>query len=132
MEPRGVQIGTLLIGQRALELNFSSLSAFLIEIYRKVKALLKTLTTTRTPVVDIQTERSLDEFMAYYRATWLPPNRQFLIACDHSQNCSTRTTNFVEGFHSKIRASYPTGTPSLDEMLKFCAAELAMAKTLAI
>uniref|UniRef100_A0A1I7WPG5 Uncharacterized protein n=1 Tax=Heterorhabditis bacteriophora TaxID=37862 RepID=A0A1I7WPG5_HETBA len=70
--------------------------------------------------------------MAYYRATWLPTNGQFSLACDHSQNRSTRTTNFVEEFHSKIRASYPTGTPSLDEMLKFCAAELTMAKTLAI
>uniref|UniRef100_A0A1I7W7I5 Recombinase domain-containing protein n=1 Tax=Heterorhabditis bacteriophora TaxID=37862 RepID=A0A1I7W7I5_HETBA len=34
MEPQRVRIGTLLIGQRALELNFRSLSASLIEIYR--------------------------------------------------------------------------------------------------
>uniref|UniRef100_A0A1I7XPS1 MULE domain-containing protein n=1 Tax=Heterorhabditis bacteriophora TaxID=37862 RepID=A0A1I7XPS1_HETBA len=33
MEPQRVRIGTLLIGQRALELNFRSLSASLIEIY---------------------------------------------------------------------------------------------------
>uniref|UniRef100_A0A1I7WZN9 Integrase catalytic domain-containing protein n=1 Tax=Heterorhabditis bacteriophora TaxID=37862 RepID=A0A1I7WZN9_HETBA len=40
--------------------------------------------------------------------------------------------NFVEGFHSKIRASYPTGIPSLDKMLKFCAVKLTMGKTLTI
>uniref|UniRef100_A0A1I7XL89 MH2 domain-containing protein n=1 Tax=Heterorhabditis bacteriophora TaxID=37862 RepID=A0A1I7XL89_HETBA len=55
-----------------------------------------------------------------------------VITMSNSQNGSTRTTNFVEGFHSKTRASYPTGTPSIDEMLTFCAAERTMAKTLAI
>uniref|UniRef100_A0A1I7XJZ6 Protein FAR1-RELATED SEQUENCE n=1 Tax=Heterorhabditis bacteriophora TaxID=37862 RepID=A0A1I7XJZ6_HETBA len=124
MEPRRDQIGTPFIGQRVRKLNFHSLSASLIEIYP--------LTTTRTPVVDVQTEQVLDGFMAYYRATWLPPNGQFSLTCSHSQNHSTRTTNFVEGFHSKIRAFYSIEIPSLDEMLKFCAAELIMAKTLAI
>uniref|UniRef100_A0A1I7XL25 FLYWCH-type domain-containing protein n=1 Tax=Heterorhabditis bacteriophora TaxID=37862 RepID=A0A1I7XL25_HETBA len=57
--------------------------------------------------------------------------RKVITMCN-SQNGSTRTTNFVEGFHSKTRASYPTGTPSIDEMLTFCAAERTMAKTLAI
>uniref|UniRef100_A0A1I7X6L8 DDE_Tnp_ISL3 domain-containing protein n=1 Tax=Heterorhabditis bacteriophora TaxID=37862 RepID=A0A1I7X6L8_HETBA len=101
MEPRRVQIDMLLIGQCALELNFHSLSASLIKIYRK-------------------------------RTTWLPPSRQFSLACVYSQNRSTRTTNFVEGFHSNIRASYPAGTPTLYEMVKFCAAKLTMANMLAI
>uniref|UniRef100_A0A1I7W8W2 Transposase n=1 Tax=Heterorhabditis bacteriophora TaxID=37862 RepID=A0A1I7W8W2_HETBA len=37
-----------------------------------------------------------------------------------------------KGFHSKIRASYPTGTPFPDEILRFCAVKLTMAKTFGI
>uniref|UniRef100_A0A1I7XB62 thioredoxin-dependent peroxiredoxin n=1 Tax=Heterorhabditis bacteriophora TaxID=37862 RepID=A0A1I7XB62_HETBA len=61
----------------------------------------------------------------------LPPNRQFSLVCDHSQNRSIRTKDFEEAFNSNIRASYLTGS-SQDGMLKFCAAKLTMTKTLSI
>uniref|UniRef100_A0A1I7XHD1 MULE domain-containing protein n=1 Tax=Heterorhabditis bacteriophora TaxID=37862 RepID=A0A1I7XHD1_HETBA len=80
------------------------------------KARKESATPRRTPVVDLQTERALDEFMVYYRTTWLPPIGQFSLPCDHSQNQ-----------HLTL-----TGTLFPDEIQKFCAAKLTMAKTLAI
>uniref|UniRef100_A0A1I7X4N4 DDE_Tnp_ISL3 domain-containing protein n=1 Tax=Heterorhabditis bacteriophora TaxID=37862 RepID=A0A1I7X4N4_HETBA len=51
---------------------------------------------------------------------------------DHSRNYSTNTTNSVERFHTWVRASHLIGALSFDDISKFCAAELTIAKTLAI
>uniref|UniRef100_A0A1I7XQK9 NYN domain-containing protein n=1 Tax=Heterorhabditis bacteriophora TaxID=37862 RepID=A0A1I7XQK9_HETBA len=86
----------------------------------------------RVAVIDAAIEQGLHIFMAYFKSPWLPPNGEFCLLWDHSRNYSTRTINFVKRFHILIRASYPTGTLSLDEILKFYATELTMAKTLVI
>uniref|UniRef100_A0A1I7X084 MULE domain-containing protein n=1 Tax=Heterorhabditis bacteriophora TaxID=37862 RepID=A0A1I7X084_HETBA len=57
---------------------------------------------------DKPTEALLDNFRTYYRNTWLPPNGIFHKYLDHSKNFYSRTTNAVEGSHTRIRAAFPS------------------------
>uniref|UniRef100_A0A1I7WN98 Polycomb protein Asx n=1 Tax=Heterorhabditis bacteriophora TaxID=37862 RepID=A0A1I7WN98_HETBA len=75
------------------------------------------LEPTREHVVDVAIEQGLHDFMEYFNLTWLPSNDEFCQLWDHSRNYSTRTTNYER--HPLM-------------MLKSCAAELTIAKTLAI
>ncbi|RCN34592.1 hypothetical protein ANCCAN_19567 [Ancylostoma caninum] len=68
--------------------------------------------------------------MAYMSRTWLPPNGQFTGLRNHPRNHGARTTNFVEGSHTRIRRAFGARTPTLREMIRYCKTEITIAKSL--
>ncbi|EYC38914.1 hypothetical protein Y032_0687g1534 [Ancylostoma ceylanicum] len=88
------------------------------------------LTPPQQPIVTEVEERKLAEFMAYMNRTWLPPNGHFRGLWNHSQNYGARTTNYVEGTHTRISHAFGARTPTLREMIRYCKTELTMAKSL--
>ncbi|RCN46052.1 hypothetical protein ANCCAN_07918 [Ancylostoma caninum] len=88
------------------------------------------LTPPQQPTVNEAEERSLAEFMAYMSRTWSPPNGQFTGLRNHSRNHGARTTNYVEGSHTRIHHAFGARTPTLREMIRHCKTEITMAKSL--
>lgn len=61
------------------------------------------------PIVTAAEERMLREFMEYMRNTWLPLSGSFHGLWNHSNNEGTRTMNFAEGSHTRIRHAFGGG-----------------------
>ncbi|KAK6024170.1 hypothetical protein OSTOST_10025 [Ostertagia ostertagi] len=92
-------------------------------------AISEALRAPTPPLVTPREHLVMIAFLHYWHDTWGVGGRFDSSLWDHSSTVGTRTTNHAEGFHTRICAAFPTGTPTLAQMLGFIRGQLTIAKS---